>query len=73
MTMVHHSDEASSPDHLQRKLSNRHLQLIANWRCNRYRYLWARAKPSPLAGHFNSRYLHMLIGGYVLFPYACIR
>ena len=29
MTMVHHSDEAGSPDHLQRKLSNRHLQLIA--------------------------------------------
>ncbi|MFX6213461.1 hypothetical protein ABTF16_20755, partial [Acinetobacter baumannii] len=27
--MVHHSDEAGSPDHLQRKLSNRHLQLIA--------------------------------------------
>ena len=29
MTMARHSDTENSPDHLQRKLSNRHLQLIA--------------------------------------------
>ncbi|MDQ9758307.1 amino acid transporter, partial [Acinetobacter baumannii] len=29
MTTARHSDTENSPDHLQRKLSNRHLQLIA--------------------------------------------
>ena len=47
MTMVHHSDEASSPDHLQRKLNNRHLQMIAIGVQLEPAYLWARAKPSP--------------------------
>mgnify|MGYP006968279500 CR=1 FL=1 len=35
MTTARHSDTENSPDHLQRKLSNRHLQLIADRKSTR--------------------------------------
>lgn len=71
MTMVHHSDEASSPDHLQRKLSNRHLQLIAIGGAIGTGLFMGSGKTIPRRS-FNSRYLHVN-WRYVLFPYACIR
>lgn len=48
MTTARHSDTENSPDHLQRKLSNRHLQLIAIGGAIELAYLWAQVKPSPL-------------------------
>ncbi len=60
MTTARHSDTENSPDHLQRKLSNRHLQLDCNWRCNwnQLTILWAQVKTISLAGRFNSLYLY---------------
>lgn len=47
MTTARHSDTENSPDHLQRKLSNRHLQLIAIGGAIELAYLWVQVKPSP--------------------------
>ncbi len=72
MTMVHHSDEASSPDHLQRKLSNRHLQLIAIGGAIGTGLFMGSGQNHLPRRSFDSRYLHVN-WRYVLFPYACIR
>ncbi|KCX77412.1 amino acid permease family protein, partial [Acinetobacter baumannii 940793] len=62
MTMVHHSDEASSPDHLQRKLSNRHLQLIAIGGAIGTGLFMGSGKTISLAGP-SILVIYMLIGG----------
>ncbi|EHU1236419.1 amino acid permease [Acinetobacter baumannii] len=66
MTMVHHSDEASSPDHLQRKLSNRHLQLIAIGGAIGTGLFMGSGKTISLAGP-SILVIYMLIGGMFFF------
>ncbi|MBF7725944.1 amino acid permease [Acinetobacter baumannii] len=64
--MVHHSDEASSPDHLQRKLSNRHLQLIAIGGAIGTGLFMGSGKTISLAGP-SILVIYMLIGGMFFF------
>ncbi|ELW82448.1 MULTISPECIES: amino acid permease [Acinetobacter calcoaceticus/baumannii complex] len=66
MTMVHHSDEAGSPDHLQRKLSNRHLQLIAIGGAIGTGLFMGSGKTISLAGP-SILVIYMLIGGMFFF------
>ncbi len=69
MTTARHSDTENSPDHLQRKLSNRHLQLIAIGVQLEPAYLWVRQTIS-LAGP-SILLIYMIIGGMFLFLNAC--
>ncbi|HEM7142606.1 TPA: amino acid permease [Acinetobacter nosocomialis] len=64
--MVHHSDEAGSPDHLQRKLSNRHLQLIAIGGAIGTGLFMGSGKTISLAGP-SILVIYMLIGGMFFF------
>jgi len=64
--MVHHSDEAGSPDHLQRKLSNRHLQLIAMGGAIGTGLFMGSGKTISLAGP-SILVIYMLIGGMFFF------
>ncbi|MFK8863577.1 amino acid permease [Acinetobacter nosocomialis] len=66
MTMVHHSDEAGSPDHLQRKLSNRHLQLIAIGGAIGTGLFMGSGKTISLAGP-SILVIYILIGGMFFF------
>ncbi|MFW1922937.1 amino acid permease [Acinetobacter geminorum] len=66
MTMVHHSDEASSPDHLQRKLNNRHLQMIAIGGAIGTGLFMGSGKTISLAGP-SILVIYMLIGGMFFF------
>ncbi|RSN82767.1 amino acid permease [Acinetobacter nosocomialis] len=64
--MVHHSDESGSPDHLQRKLSNRHLQLIAIGGAIGTGLFMGSGKTISLAGP-SILVIYMLIGGMFFF------
>ncbi|MFH3940388.1 amino acid permease [Acinetobacter nosocomialis] len=64
--MVHHSDEAGSPDHLQRKLSNRHLQLIAIGGAIGTGLFMGSGKTISLAGP-SILVIYILIGGMFFF------
>ncbi|WP_336941940.1 amino acid permease [Acinetobacter pittii] len=66
MTMVHHSDEASSPDHLQRKLNNRHLQMIAIGGAIGTGLFMGSGKTISLAGP-SILVIYMIIGGMFFF------
>ncbi len=66
MTMVHHPDEASSPDHLQRKLNNRHLQMIAIGGAIGTGLFMGSGKTISLAGP-SILVIYMLIGGMFFF------
>ena len=66
MTMVHHPDEASSPDHLQRKLNNRHLQMIAIGGAIGTGLFMGSGKTISLAGP-SILVIYMIIGGMFFF------
>ncbi|MDO7512710.1 amino acid permease [Acinetobacter baumannii] len=66
MTTARHSDTENSPDHLQRKLSNRHLQLIAIGGAIGTGLFMGSGKTISLAGP-SILFIYMIIGGMFFF------
>ncbi|WP_119685557.1 amino acid permease [Acinetobacter pittii] len=66
MTTARHSDTENSPDHLQRKLSNRHLQLIAIGGAIGTGLFMGSGKTISLAGP-SILLIYMIIGGMFFF------
>ncbi|MFW1886654.1 amino acid transporter, partial [Acinetobacter nosocomialis] len=66
MTTARHSDTENSPDHLQRKLYNRHLQLIAIVGAIGTGLFMGSGKTISLAGH-SILFIYMIIGGMFFF------
>ncbi|EHU1255394.1 amino acid permease, partial [Acinetobacter baumannii] len=66
MTTARHSDTENSPDHLQRKLSNRHLQLIAIGGAIGTGLFMGSGKTISLAGP-SILFIYMIIGGIFFF------
>ena len=66
MTTARHSDAENSPDHLQRKLSNRHLQLIAIGGAIGTGLFMGSGKTISLAGP-SILLIYMIIGGMFFF------
>lgn len=66
MTTARHSDTENSPDHLQRKLSNRHLQLIAIGGAIGTGLFMGSGKTISLAGP-SILLIYMIIGGIFFF------